>query len=89
MRIQNALISVFHKDGLGPIVDALNEMGTTIYSTGGTQAFIEERGIAVERVEDLTLYPSILGRSCKNLTPKSLWRNFGAKSARRRSSADE
>ena len=52
MRIENALISVFHKDGLGPIVDALKEMGTTIYSTGGTQAFIEERGIAVERVED-------------------------------------
>ena len=43
MRINNALISVFHKDGLGPIVDALNASGTKIYSTGGTQAFIEER----------------------------------------------
>ena len=79
MRIQNALISVFHKDGLGPIVDALKEMGTTIYSTGGTQAFIEDRGIAVERVEDLTSYPSILGGRVKTLHPKV----FGGILARR------
>ena len=70
MRIKNALISVFHKDGLGPIVDALNAGGTTIYSTGGTQAFIEGRGIPVERVEDLTSYPSILGGRVKTLHPK-------------------
>ena len=79
MRIKNALISVFHKDGLGPIVDILNSMGTTIYSTGGTQAFIEERGITVERVEDLTSYPSILGGRVKTLHPKV----FGGILARR------
>ena len=70
MRIKNALISVFHKDGLGPIVDVLNSIGATIYSTGGTQAFIEERGISVQRVEDLTSYPSILGGRVKTLHPK-------------------
>lgn len=84
MRIENALISVFHKDGLGPIVDALKEMGTTIYSTGGTQAFIEERGIAVERVEDLTSYPSILGGRVKTLHPKV----FGGILARRAHDGD-
>jgi len=85
MRIQNALISVFHKDGLGPIVDALNKMGTTIYSTGGTQAFIEERGIDVERVEDLTSYPSILGGRVKTLHPKV----FGGILARRDNESDQ
>ncbi|MEY2970169.1 MAG: bifunctional phosphoribosylaminoimidazolecarboxamide formyltransferase/IMP cyclohydrolase [Bacteroidota bacterium] len=85
MRIQNALISVFHKDGLGPIVDALNAMGTTIYSTGGTQSFIEERGIKVERVEDLTSYPSILGGRVKTLHPKV----FGGILSRRSNESDQ
>ena len=85
MRIKNALISVFHKDGLGPIVDALNAMGTTIYSTGGTQAFIEDRGISVERVEDLTSYPSILGGRVKTLHPKV----FGGILARRDHEGDQ
>jgi len=85
MRIKNALISVFHKDGLGPIVDVLNSMGTTIYSTGGTRAFIEERGINVERVEDLTSYPSILGGRVKTLHPKV----FGGILARREHTSDQ
>ena len=67
----------FHKDGLGPIVDALNAGGTTIYSTGGTQAFIEGRGIPVERVEDLTSYPSILEGVLKHCT-QSFWRHPSA-----------
>jgi len=69
-KIKNALISVFNKDGLGPIVQKLNELGVNIYSTGGTQAFIEELGISVNRVEDLTSYPSILGGRVKTLHPK-------------------
>ena len=85
MRIKNALISVFHKDGLGPIVDVLNSKGTTIYSTGGTQAFIEERGISVQRVEDLTSYPSILGGRVKTLHPKV----FGGILARRDHTGDQ
>ncbi len=66
----SALISVFHKDGLEPIVQKLNALGITIYSTGGTEKFIKELGINVIPVEDLTSYPSILGGRVKTLHPK-------------------
>ena len=69
-KIKSALISVFNKEGLAPIVKKLNQEGVTIYSTGGTQKFIEELDIPVERVEDLTSYPSILGGRVKTLHPK-------------------
>ena len=68
--IKSALISVFDKKGLAPIVHRLNELGVTLYSTGGTQTFLEDLGIPVERVEDLTSYPSILGGRVKTLHPK-------------------
>jgi phosphoribosylaminoimidazolecarboxamide formyltransferase/IMP cyclohydrolase len=68
--IKNALISVFDKQGLDKIAKKLDELGVTIYSTGGTQSFIEDLGISVERVEDLTSYPSILGGRVKTLHPK-------------------
>lgn len=68
-KIQSALISVFYKDGLESIVKLLNELGVTIYSTGGTQAFIEKLGIKVVPVEHLTGYPSILGGRVKTLHP--------------------
>ena len=69
-KIKSALISVFYKDNLAPIVKLLAEQGVTIYSTGGTQAFIEEQGAEVVAVEDLTSYPSILGGRVKTLHPK-------------------
>nr|WP_090248891.1 bifunctional phosphoribosylaminoimidazolecarboxamide formyltransferase/IMP cyclohydrolase [Lishizhenia tianjinensis] len=69
-KIKSALISVFNKDGLDEIVKNLDKNGVTIYSTGGTQSFIEGLGINVERVEDLTSYPSILGGRVKTLHPK-------------------
>ena len=68
-KIQSALISVFYKDGLENIVQLLSEQGITIYSTGGTQTFIEKMGIKVVSVEDLTTYPSILGGRVKTLHP--------------------
>ena len=68
-KIQSALISVFYKDGLEPIVKLLSELGVTIYSTGGTQSFIEKLGIKVVPVENLTSYPSILGGRVKTLHP--------------------
>ena len=68
-KIQSALISVFYKDGLEPIVKKLSDLGITIYSTGGTQAFIEKMGINVIPVENLTTYPSILGGRVKTLHP--------------------
>jgi len=68
--IKSALISVFSKDGLAPIVKKLNEQGVTIYSTGGTQKFINDLGIDVVPAEDITSYPSILGGRVKTLHPK-------------------
>jgi phosphoribosylaminoimidazolecarboxamide formyltransferase/IMP cyclohydrolase len=69
-RIQSALISVFYKDGLAPIVELLYKNGVKLFSTGGTQTFIEELGIPVTAVEDLTKYPSIFGGRVKTLHPK-------------------
>lgn len=68
--IKSALISVFHKDGLEPIVKTLNQLGVEIYSTGGTEKFIKDLGINVIPVEDITSYPTILGGRVKTLHPK-------------------
>ncbi|NOT51501.1 MAG: bifunctional phosphoribosylaminoimidazolecarboxamide formyltransferase/inosine monophosphate cyclohydrolase [Chitinophagaceae bacterium] len=68
-KIQSALISVFYKDGLEPIIKQLDQLGITIYSTGGTQIFIEKLGVKVIPVEELTSYPSILGGRVKTLHP--------------------
>src|SRR4028119_314040 len=68
-KISTALISVFYKDGLEPLVRRLQQQGTVIYSTGGTQKFIEDLGIEVVPVEKLTSYPSILGGRVKTLHP--------------------
>ncbi|HRQ49121.1 MAG TPA: hypothetical protein PLR74_01200, partial [Agriterribacter sp.] len=68
-KISSALISVFYKDGLEPVVKELQRLGITIYSTGGTQKFIEDLGIACVPVESLTTYPSILGGRVKTLHP--------------------
>ncbi len=69
-KIKSALISVFNKDGLDKIVQLLKDQGVKIYSTGGTQSFIESLGAMVHRVEDLTTYPSILDGRVKTLHPK-------------------
>ncbi len=69
-KIQSALISVFSKEGLEPIVRQLNSQNVTIYSTGGTEDFIKNLGIDVIPVEDITSYPSILGGRVKTLHPK-------------------
>lgn len=69
-KINSALISVFSKDGLEPIVRKLHEHNVVIYSTGGTEEFIKNLGIPVVPVEDVTSYPSILGGRVKTLHPK-------------------
>ena len=84
-KIKNALISVFHKDGLLPIIKKLEKLGIEIYSTGGTQDFIEGEGIKVNRVEDLTSYPSILGGRVKTLHPNV----FGGILSRRELDSDK
>ncbi|HKL03767.1 MAG TPA: bifunctional phosphoribosylaminoimidazolecarboxamide formyltransferase/IMP cyclohydrolase, partial [Cryomorphaceae bacterium] len=69
-KIKSALISVFHKDNLEPIIRKLHELNVELYSTGGTEAFIKKLDIPVNAVEDLTDYPSILGGRVKTLHPK-------------------
>lgn len=78
-KINSALISVFNKEGLGPIIEALHQNNVTIYSTGGTADFIAKMGIPVSKVESLTTYPSILDGRVKTLHPKV----FGGILARR------
>jgi phosphoribosylaminoimidazolecarboxamide formyltransferase / IMP cyclohydrolase len=69
-KINSALISVFNKDGLEPLLEVLNSLNVTIYSTGGTETFIKNLGYQVVAVEELTSYPSILGGRVKTLHPK-------------------
>ncbi len=69
-KIQSALISVYHKNNLEPILNLLKSNGISIYSTGGTYDYIQKLGIEVTPVEDLTSYPSILGGRVKTLHPK-------------------
>ena len=69
IKIKSALISVFYKDNLEPIVRLLAANDVQIYSTGGTQKFIEELGVSVIPVEDMTTYPSIFGGRVKTLHP--------------------
>ena len=84
-KIKNALISVFHKDGLAPIVKKLNELNINIYSTGGTEEYIKKQNIDVNRVEDLTSYPSILAGRVKTLHPNV----FGGILSRRDEKSDK
>ena len=69
-KIQSALISVFNKDNIENICSLLSENNVKIYSTGGTYDFISKLGIKLEKVEDLTSYPSILKGRVKTLHPK-------------------
>ena len=84
-KIKTALISVFHKDGLGELLSVLNKEGVKFLSTGGTQKFIEEQGYECQAVEDVTTYPSILGGRVKTLHP----RIFGGILGRRDNEGDK
>ncbi len=84
IKIKSALISVFDKENLDSIVKKLSELNVKIYSTGGTQTYIEKLGVNVTAVEDITSYPSILGGRVKTLHPKV----FGGILARRQNDND-
>jgi phosphoribosylaminoimidazolecarboxamide formyltransferase/IMP cyclohydrolase len=68
--IRAALLSVYHKDRLAPLVATLRRLGVQLYSTGGTQQFLEEQGAEVTAVEDLTGFPEVFGGRVKTLHPK-------------------
>ncbi|MFM2207499.1 MAG: hypothetical protein RL213_1474 [Bacteroidota bacterium] len=82
--IKSALVSVYHKDNLEPVLKKLHALGVTLYATGGTQEFIEKAGLPVVPVENLTDYPSILGGRVKTLHPKV----FGGILSRRENDSD-
>ena len=82
--IRAALLSVYHKDQLAPLVATLRRLGITLYSTGGTQKFLEEQGAEVIAVEDLTGFPEVFGGRVKTLHPKV----FGGILHRRHEAAD-
>lgn len=84
-KIKTALISVFYKDGLLPVLDLLKKHNVQVFSTGGTYQFIIDNGFEAQTVESLTDYPSILGGRVKTLHPKV----FGGILARRESQSDE
>jgi phosphoribosylaminoimidazolecarboxamide formyltransferase / IMP cyclohydrolase len=69
-KIQTALISVYHKDNLEPVIRRLHALGIQLITTGGTQQFIEKLGIPVTTVDSVTDYPHILGGRVKTLHPK-------------------
>jgi phosphoribosylaminoimidazolecarboxamide formyltransferase/IMP cyclohydrolase len=83
-KIKTALVSVYHKENLDEIILKLNSIGVRVFSTGGTQQFIESLGVRVESVESLTGYPSILGGRVKTLHPKV----FGGILSRRENEGD-
>ena len=84
-KVKSALISVYYKDHLAPIIELLHQHGVTIYSTGGTETFIKEMNVPVIPVETLTSYPSILGGRVKTLHPKV----FGGILTRRANPSDQ
>jgi len=83
-KIKSALISVYDKGNLEPIISKLKSLDVKIYSTGGTKDFIEKLGVKVTAVEEITDYPSILGGRVKTLHPKV----FGGILARRDNPGD-
>ncbi len=84
-KVKSALISVYYKDKLEPIIQLLHKNGVSIYSTGGTESFIRNLNVPVIAVEDLTSYPSILGGRVKTLHPKV----FGGILTRRNNPSDQ
>ena len=70
LQIKTALISVFDKNGIEPLAKKLSSLGVKILSTGGTEKFLTKIGLNIQKVEDITSYPSILGGRVKTLHPK-------------------
>ncbi len=68
--IKRALLSVWYKDGIVELAQALHAAGVQIVSTGSTASTVEKAGVPVTRVEELTGFPEILSDRVKTLHPK-------------------
>jgi phosphoribosylaminoimidazolecarboxamide formyltransferase/IMP cyclohydrolase len=83
--IKSALVSVYYKDNLEPIIRKLHSLNVALYSTGGTLTFIEKLGIPVIAVDSVTGYPEIFGGRVKTLHPAI----FGGILNRRTNASDQ
>ena len=83
--IKSALVSVYYKDNLEPIIKKLHSLGVKLYSTGGTLSFIEKLNIPVTSVDSVTSYPEIFGGRVKTLHPAI----FGGILNRRENTSDQ
>jgi phosphoribosylaminoimidazolecarboxamide formyltransferase/IMP cyclohydrolase len=68
--IRRALISVYDKSGLDEFARGLADLEVELVSSGGTSAYLEERGIPVIRIEEITQLPELLGGRVKTLHPR-------------------
>jgi phosphoribosylaminoimidazolecarboxamide formyltransferase/IMP cyclohydrolase len=82
--IRSALVSVYYKHRLEHLIEVLRQHGVQLYSTGGTQKFIEDLGVPVTAVESLTGFPEVFGGRVKTLHPKV----FGGILQRRHEASD-
>jgi len=85
IKIKSALLSVYYKDRLEEVLKECDRLNIKLYSTGGTQEFIEKNGYKSTTVESLTNYPSVFGGRVKTLHPKV----FGGILARRQNTQDQ
>lgn len=83
-RIQKAIVSVYYKDGLEPLIRLLDKLKVELYSTGGSYQFITSLGIDCKLVESLTNFPEILDGRVKTLHPAV----FGGLLARSKNPSD-
>jgi phosphoribosylaminoimidazolecarboxamide formyltransferase/IMP cyclohydrolase len=65
-----ALISVWDKAGLDDLARGLAELGWELVASGKTAAHLEELGLAVTPVEEVTASPEMLGGRVKTLHPR-------------------
>jgi phosphoribosylaminoimidazolecarboxamide formyltransferase/IMP cyclohydrolase len=68
-RITRALISTYEKEGLVPLARGLQELGVEIVSTGGTARLLDENGVRVLRVSEVTGFPEMMDGRVKTLHP--------------------
>jgi len=69
LEVKRAIISVWNKENIVPLAQTLYQKGVQIFSTGGTYRKLSESGIPVEKIEDLTGFPEIMGGRVKTLHP--------------------
>lgn len=68
--IKRALISVSDKTGIVDFAKKLTEFGVEVISTGGTHKLLQESGVQVTGISEVTNFPEILDGRVKTLHPR-------------------